>query len=104
MKIRDILIFFIFLTAKIDGRVQIESNWKLNGLNWKFFKFRGYFKMDKSSGGFSKVSPNLIKFNYFELTIYLNVLNCYSQNPRSNSTGQSWWFIDNLFIQFIRQV
>ena len=61
MKIRDILVFFIFLTAKIDGVVQIKSNWKFRRLNWEFFKFRRGTSKQVKVWGFSVKFP-LIPF------------------------------------------
>jgi hypothetical protein len=56
MKIKDILVFFVvFLKAKMDGWVQIESGTKL-----RVFEVYGrYFKTGKNSGVFSEVSPKV---------------------------------------------
>jgi hypothetical protein len=44
----DILIFFVFLMAKIDGIVLIESNSKFGSPKWEILKFGGFFKSHES--------------------------------------------------------
>ena len=66
MKIMDILVFlFLFLMAKIDGGVQIESNWKFRGLNWEFLKFMGGISKQV------KVWGSSMKFSLFNYMIIL---------------------------------
>ena len=40
----NILVFFIFLMAKINGMVLIESNSKFKSQKWEILKFRKFVK------------------------------------------------------------
>ena len=60
-KIWNIFVFFVFLTAKINGIVLIESNSKYWGIKWNILKFKEFEKSHKSSKGQIEIFPN---FNY----------------------------------------
>jgi hypothetical protein len=59
MKIMNILVFilFLFLTAKINERVLIESNSKSKGPKNEIFLDSGFVKSHKNTRGYNEISP-----------------------------------------------
>jgi hypothetical protein len=56
MNIKDILVFFVFIMAKINERVLIESNSKFMGSKREILKFGEFIKSRESSKGQNEVS------------------------------------------------